>query len=175
MFFKNLKLGTRLGMGFGVVLILLSIVAYVGTTRLSLITGHLQDIVTNKNPKVAWAYELIGEINLIARSVRNVALSNDQEFVKQEKVRIEKARANFAEVYGKLEKTVTSGQGKENMARIRESQNAVRPLVDKAVTLALAGKSGGGRQGPLYRSAPSPGQVAGRYQGPGGLSGGFGH
>jgi methyl-accepting chemotaxis protein len=141
MFLKNLKLGTRLAMGFGVVLILLTAVAYVGVTRVSLISGYLNDIVTNKNPKVGWANELVGQVNVIARGVRNVALSNDPEFTKQEKERIDKCRVKFAEVYGKLEKTVVSAQGKEIMNRIKESNNAVRPLVDKAVTLALAHKT----------------------------------
>jgi methyl-accepting chemotaxis protein len=141
MSFKNLKLGTKLGMGFGVVLILLSIVAFVGITRLSLITDHLNDIVTNKTPKVEWAHELMDNTNVIARAVRNMALSNDQQLNKQEKARIDQARGKFAAAYGKLEKTVASGQGKAILATIRDSQNKVKSLVDKAVALGLANKA----------------------------------
>ncbi|MDD2900943.1 MAG: methyl-accepting chemotaxis protein [Syntrophales bacterium] len=139
--FKNMKLGTKLGMGFGVMLILLGIVAYLGVNRLSLVAGHLNDIVTNKNPKMEWANDLINGINVIARSVRNMALSNDLELNKQDKGRIDSSRGKFAAAYGKLEKTVTSAQGKDIMARIKESQNIVKPLVDKAAALALANKA----------------------------------
>lgn len=33
--FKNMKIGTRLGLGFGLVLILLSVIAFIGITRLA--------------------------------------------------------------------------------------------------------------------------------------------
>jgi len=115
--FKNMKLGTKLGVGFGVLLILLSVVAYVGITRISLINTHLNDIATNKMPKVEWAGDLEEGINTIAIAVRNMALSKDQELHNQMKERIDRARPKFAEAFAKLEKTVISARGKEILAR----------------------------------------------------------
>jgi methyl-accepting chemotaxis protein len=86
MSFKNLKLGTKLGVGFGVVLVLLSVLAYIGISRISLITGHLEDLATNKVPKMDWASDLSNSINIIARSARNIALSNDHQVNQQESV-----------------------------------------------------------------------------------------
>ena len=138
---KNLKLGTKLSLGFGVVLILLCAVAYVGITRIGLISTHLTDLTGNKVPKMGWANELESDTNVVARAVRNIALSTDAELNKKDEARIDKSRANFAAVFGKLEKTVASARGKELLARIREGQNNVKPLVDKAVALGLANKS----------------------------------
>jgi methyl-accepting chemotaxis protein len=136
-----LKLGTKLGLGFGVVLILLGIVTLIGITRLSQVTSHLEDLATNKMPKMDWANDLSDSINLVARAVRNIALSNDQEVNKQDKARIDKARATFAEDFDKLEKSVVSARGKELLARIKDEQHAVKPLVDKAIALGMANKT----------------------------------
>ncbi len=141
MSFKNLKLGSKLGLGFGVVLILLGIVAYIGVTRLSEVSNTLEILATNKIPKVEWVNDLRGEVNLIARAVRNIALSDDEQLNKQDKEKIDKARAQFAEICGKLEKVVNTDRGKEFLTRIRDDQNAVRLLVDKAVTLGMANKT----------------------------------
>lgn len=141
MLFGNLKLGTRLGLGFGVVLILLGIVAYIGNTRLSQISGYLNDVVTNKNPKVAWATGMRGDVNTIALAVRNIALNNDQDFIKKEKERINQARTQYAEAFAKLEKSVISSQGKGIIAKIKEGINIAKPLADKAAILAMDHKT----------------------------------
>jgi methyl-accepting chemotaxis protein len=141
MSFKNLKLGTKLGMGFGVVLILLVVIVGLGVSRVNILNAHVEDLVNNKSPKVYWAYGCVESINVIARGVRNMALSSDQGFMEKEKARIDKERANFTENLAKLEKTVFSEKGKRILAQIKESQAKVKPLVDKAVTLAKENKS----------------------------------
>ncbi|MFZ5450994.1 MAG: methyl-accepting chemotaxis protein [Thermodesulfobacteriota bacterium] len=138
--FKNLKLGTKLALGFGVVLILLGIVAYIGVSRVSSITEHLTDLAGNKLPKIGWANDLNTGINTIAIAVRNSALTNDRELHKEMKGRIDRIRPDFAKAFANLEKTVTSARGKEILSRIKESQDTVKPLVDKAMVLAMDNK-----------------------------------
>ncbi len=137
----KLKLATKLGMGFGVVLFLLVIVAYIGFTRLSQLNEHMDDLTANKIPKMEWVNDLRGDVNLIARAVRNIALSNDAELNRQDKEQVDKARANFAEICGKLDQVVNTERGKELLARVKDDQNTLRSLVDKAVTLGLANKT----------------------------------
>ena len=137
----RMKLGTRLGAGFALILIMLAVVAYIGITRLAASNAALDDIVNNKTVKVLQATGMQEQINIIARSVRNIALSNDADFMKQEKDRIDKARDKFGAIFSELEKTVVSARGKEILGRIRENQAATRPLVDKALALGLAHKN----------------------------------
>ncbi len=141
MVLAKMKLGTRLGAGFALILILLTVVAYIGITRLAASNAALDDIVNNKTVKVQQANEMQDQINIIARSIRNIALSNDADFMKQEKDRIDKARDKFGATFSELEKTVVSARGKEILGRVKENQAATRPLVDKALALGLANKN----------------------------------
>jgi len=155
----NLKLGTRLGLGFGLILLFLAIVAYVGISRLAGMNNALDDIVNNKNVKVELANGMQDQINLIARSIRNIALSNDAAFMQQEKERIDKARRQFAQSYGQLEKTVVTDRGKEIMGRIKLSNGVTNPLVDKAMALGLANKTGEAAQVLFKEVRPPQGQL----------------
>ncbi len=137
----KLGLGTRLGLGFGLILILLAVVAYFGISRLAAINTALDDIVNNKNPKVELANDMQDQINIIARAVRNIALSDDASFIKQEKERIDKSRGKFTANYNRLQETVVSKEGKDILNRIKWSQGATDPLVDKALALGLAHKN----------------------------------
>jgi len=140
MSFKNFKLGTKLAVGFTIVLLFQVIMAYVAVSRLSALNINLQDIVDNKFPKVTQAFMLKENINVIARAVRNMSLSNDRTIEEQEKSRIDQARQNFAKVLGKLDQTVVSDRGKEILRNIKQANTEVSPLVDKVVSLALAEK-----------------------------------
>lgn len=136
----NLKLGTRLGGGFALTLVLLTIVATIGITCLAAINESLNDIVNNRFVKTELAHHMQNQINIIARAIRNIALSNDTGFMKQEEARITKAQEKFTEAYGQLERTLTSPKAKEILGRVQEAQGTTRPLVHKALALSLANK-----------------------------------
>ena len=48
--FKNMKIGVRLGLGFGLVLLLLSVIAFTGITRLT----AMNDAVCLRSTLKAW-------------------------------------------------------------------------------------------------------------------------
>jgi len=137
---NNLKLGTKLAGGFSVVLMLVVIIASIGITRLNVLSGHLDDIIHDKNVKVKLANDIADGINVIARSVRNIVLLDDVGSMQKEKERIDAARKSYSESYEKLVKMVISNKGKEILAAVKGSQDVVRPLVDKAVSLAFEHK-----------------------------------
>ena len=55
--FKNLKIGVRLGLGFGIVLVLLGIIAALGITRMALINDSVVNITKDKWPKIVLLQE----------------------------------------------------------------------------------------------------------------------
>jgi methyl-accepting chemotaxis protein len=138
---NNLKLGTKLTLGFSGVLVLLMVITFIGITRLNVLNDHLHNIIHDKNVKVKLANEMIGRINEIARAVRNIALMDDRDSERKEKERIDTARKVFSEAYEKLGKIVASDKGKELLGSIKGAQDVVRPLVDKAVALGMDNKS----------------------------------
>ncbi len=140
MVLSNAKLGTKLYSGFGVVLVLMVIVAAIGITRLSAVNEAVDKIVKDSNVKVSLANDMVDDINLIARVVRNIVLTKDDSMKNQEKQRIGEARIKFQEAYNKLSQLVKSDRGKELLANVRTQQDAVKPLTDKCLVLAMDNK-----------------------------------
>ena len=139
---KNMKLGTKLAGGFTVILLLMVIIAIIGISRLSSLNNDIETIVNESNAKVDLANDMINNINIIARSVRNIAMLNgrDNQLRDSEIKRIEDVRVKYREADEKIGKLVKSDQGKELLAKCRQLQDSVKPLVNKAEELILAGK-----------------------------------
>ena len=118
----NMKVGARLGLGFGVVLLLLVGVTFLGATRLGSLNDGTQSIVTDRYPKSVLAYTIIGDVNQIARSMRNVVIFTDQETIKKELNTIETARGRIKESLDKLEKMINAEKGKELFKAVTEAR-----------------------------------------------------
>ncbi|MFW5837449.1 MAG: methyl-accepting chemotaxis protein [Desulfovibrionaceae bacterium] len=73
--FKNLKLGQKLGLGFGLVLILTAVVAWFGFSGLS--------AVEDRAEQAMFMTEVSADMLLVRRAEKNYMLHNDQQYVKE--------------------------------------------------------------------------------------------
>lgn len=136
---KNVSLGTRIGIGFGVVLFLLGATALIGLSRIKTINSYMEDIVSNKNAAVLLANDLSKEMNVITQSVRNAILSVELNGVDNEKKNIEVARAKFNEIYLKIAAKIKDKKGEEILAAIVDHQQKIDSLVNKSIEFCLSG------------------------------------
>jgi len=74
MSFKNLRIGMRLGLGFGLVLVLLSVIAFIGITRLVAVNDAVDEIVNNRWLKVGLLQEGLAGVNVIGIGARDLVL-----------------------------------------------------------------------------------------------------
>lgn len=139
MSFKNVKLGTKIGIGFGLILFLLGATALIGLTRIKTINSYMEDIISNKNAAVLLANDLSKEMNVITQSIRNIALSVGLDIVKNEKKNIDNARAEFNNIYLQLAAKVKDEKGKELLAAVVEHQQKIDSLVNKAIDFCMSG------------------------------------
>ena len=139
--FKNMKIGTRLGLGFAIVLVLLAVIAFLGITRMQSVKHNFDIVVNENNVKIALSNSMRGQINIIARAVRNLALLTDETLMLKEKDRIQDARAKYNEQRDKLDGMLKSEEAKKLMVQIKEFQATTKPLVDKAIEFGLANKN----------------------------------
>ncbi|MBU1052827.1 MAG: MCP four helix bundle domain-containing protein [Proteobacteria bacterium] len=139
MSFQNVKLGTKIGIGFGIILFLLGATALIGLTRIKTINSYMEDIISNKNAAVLLANDLSKEMNIITQSIRNIALSVGLDIVKNEKNNIDKARAEFNNIYLQLTAKVKDEKGKELLSAVVEHQQKIDLLVNKAVDFCMSG------------------------------------
>ncbi|MBS1191214.1 MAG: hypothetical protein H6R10_3006 [Rhodocyclaceae bacterium] len=139
--FKNFKIGQRLGFGFAVVLALMAFLSYLGISRMAAVKDNLDIVVQENNVKIALANGMRGQINVIARAVRNLALTNDEAMMKAEEARVQQARVKYDEMRDKLTRMVRSEEGKKILAALGDDQAKTKTPVDKAMALGLANKN----------------------------------
>lgn len=134
---SEMKVKTRLGLGFGSVLLLLAMISGLSLYRMNDLLLDIENMVTDKFPKTVWANNVIGNINVIARAMRNTLIVDDKDIINKELNRIQEARQKIQENLDKLEKGIKSEEGK---ALFQAVQDARRPyLVAQAEFIKLAG------------------------------------
>jgi methyl-accepting chemotaxis protein len=138
--FKDMKIGLRLGMGFGLVLILLAIISATSYLRVGQINSQIDGLVNDKFPKTVIANEIIDEINVIARALRNSVLVTKAEDVQKELARVEESRQNIVAKFDKLEKVIQSEEGKKVLAKVLDARKVFVADQTKFLDLMKAGK-----------------------------------
>lgn len=70
----NLKVGVRLGLGFGVVLALMVLLAGLGLSRMAKIRGKMDGITQDNMVEMAQLYAMCGDLSTVSIAVRDIAL-----------------------------------------------------------------------------------------------------
>ena len=122
--FKNLKIGVRLAIGFGLMVALIAIVAGVAYGRMGDLNGNVNLLVSDRYPKVAAANAIVDNINVVARAIRNALLIDDAEEARRELMRVDDARAKINEALEVLKATVTSESGKRLLGAVTDARKA---------------------------------------------------
>ncbi len=138
--FKDMKIGVRLGLGFGLVLVLLAVISAVSFMRVGQISGQIDDLVNDKFPKTVIANDIIDDVNTIARALRNSLLVNSASDRQKELDRVEKARVEIVEGFDKLEKVIRSEEGKKALARALDARKVFVADQNKFLALQKDGK-----------------------------------
>ncbi|MCM2250188.1 MAG: methyl-accepting chemotaxis protein [Geothrix sp.] len=136
----NLKIGTRLSVGFGLILALLLLIAGVGLNRMSAIADDTDEIVTHYNVQLAHANGISEQAYLISRMVRTVLLMDNLADRKVNVERIAKTRETYDEISKKLEATLQSADAKALFASIQETLARYRQVNSRVLEASLAGR-----------------------------------
>ena len=142
----NLKIGLRLGIGFGVILTLLLCIAALGITRMAKIQQNLEEIASINNLELALANTMGSKVRDISLYTRNMVLLTDSAEINKEQKKIEAARADYREAASKLEKMFSELPGtteieRAQLAKIKELREAARPLNDQVIALGAQNKN----------------------------------
>ncbi|WP_273703717.1 methyl-accepting chemotaxis protein, partial [Candidatus Accumulibacter vicinus] len=137
--FKNLRIGARLGLGFGIVVTLLLVISAVAYLRINGLNADVDKLVNNFFPKTVWANNIIDAINLAARSQRNLLIDPRPEEVLKQYERIAEARKTIGDNLDKLRKSIDSDQGKALLKDLEQARNLYLADQDEFLTLMKAG------------------------------------
>ncbi len=136
--FKNMKIGTRLGLGFSIVLLLLVTVILLGVTRMAEINDRLDVTVNENNVKIKLASDMRSGVLDVLIAIRNVVLLDDDIEMQAQVKRIADQFKQYHANEEHLSKLVNTDQGRAIVVKIKEHEAAIVPLFDKVVKLGLA-------------------------------------
>ena len=138
---KNLKVSTRLGIGFGVILVMLVVTIALGIFYLSVLNSGTNAIVTDNYPKVIQAQTLMNLNNKIARSLRNGLLRKDDAQVAKEFAVVEENRQQIAVEAKKLDAMVESSAGQALFDAVDAAYPPYTKSIDEVIRLRRDGQT----------------------------------
>ncbi len=138
----NMKIGKRMALGFGLLLVVMVALIWVGAKGMGDIQANLDRIVKVNNVRVALCNEVVYDIDQIFINIRNAILSDNPEKTKEYQGRITKFREEYSNNFKKAEEMTSKDDKKswEIIAKVKENQAIASQLNVKVVELAVAGK-----------------------------------
>ena len=136
----RLTIRARLGTAFAALIALAVAVVFIGLTRLHAINADLSLIRSDRVPSVEKVVDIVDDLDLIARELRNAVLWEDLAKVAASLDTVQVARERIIKTLEALAPTLTSAEGKRRLAVVLEARSAYLPLQRQAMDLAQAGK-----------------------------------
>ena len=119
--FGNLKIGTRLALGFGVTLLFLVLVTAIGTLRIADLNRSIREMAGDAFPKTVLASDLNNAINTTARRLRNAYIFQGVA-AQRELEQIAEQRQIIVDSLNKLERYVKTDEGRANLKKIHAAR-----------------------------------------------------
>jgi methyl-accepting chemotaxis protein len=119
---RQLNIGSRLGLGFAALIAALLMSGVFSAWKLAAVNDQVNLLLEDRMVKVEQVTQIKDNANLIARSVRTVALLDDPSEVNKELDRIKDTRAKSDVIFEALIPTITSTEGREHLQALIESR-----------------------------------------------------
>ncbi|KQP13196.1 methyl-accepting chemotaxis protein [Pseudorhodoferax sp. Leaf267] len=131
---SNLKISTRLALGFGLSILFGVAIAVYSTVLVRQLASHLDELANSRMLKVRQFNAVMNNLNDMAVFARNVVIVADPGFRDGESSKIQGLRARNIQLVDELDKLVVLPKGRALLATIKQST----PLYDRGVDEALA-------------------------------------
>ena len=138
--FANMKIGVRLGLGYGLLVVLMAVLIWEGVHGMSGINASLERIVKVNTVRILLANDSENQIATVTLNLRNLINETDTNKHPPMNKIIVDARAKYDEDMKKLMEMTARDDSKshELFARIKDAQENARLLNNKVVELVAA-------------------------------------
>ncbi|KQQ44472.1 chemotaxis protein [Duganella sp. Leaf126] len=135
---KHLKVGTKLGLGFGLVLVLLLSIAALGVYNMSTIHAKLDRVVNENAVKTELVGVMSNAVHIVARVSRSVVLLDNDAAIEREMTKVVGARDAYDKARERLAALPATAAGIAIRERIGALQAEARNHNNKVFELARA-------------------------------------
>jgi methyl-accepting chemotaxis protein len=137
---KNMKIGTRLALAFGLVLVLLVVNGFVSIAVIGTLSGDVNSLANDRMPKTEQANDIMDNLNIIARALRNIVIDTSKGTQEAELKRVAESRALIGDQLKSLQGSIKSEKGIELLKMITESRIVYIELTTKYMDLVKDGQ-----------------------------------
>ena len=134
---NNMKIGTRLTLGFTSLLILLALISILSLINMSAMNRSTEDVTVRYYPQTITANNILRNVNLAARSIRNIVMLSDLAEMKNEEQRIIESGQTIDQAIADLDKVTESAEGKALMVTIKDARKGYQADQSEAIRLAM--------------------------------------
>ncbi|HSI96476.1 MAG: methyl-accepting chemotaxis protein [Methylophilaceae bacterium] len=139
---KNMTVAVKLGLGFGVVVLLLVLTAFVGISRLGQLNTNINDIVTDKWAKIALLQAGLAGVNDIGIGSRDMVMADkNRDAWQKANDRVLDGRNRIGKAWEQLKPTLKMPKGQEMMQAIMESRERFIAAQNQIIKLTGEGKT----------------------------------
>ncbi|MFL9878492.1 methyl-accepting chemotaxis protein [Herbaspirillum rhizosphaerae] len=136
----HLKIGQRLGLGFGIVILLMLALTVIGVYRLNQINGNIRSIANDYYPRTVMANTVKGALDETARSMRNLLFMSTVDEIKGELDAIARAGGTIDETLKRLAKDTTSAEGKRMLDAVNAARVQYTPVLNNFLAAVKDGQ-----------------------------------
>lgn len=86
-----MKIGMKLGFAFGALAVIILILIFMGLNTASNLNNNIKDLAYDKYKKTVWSTEIINQLNIVSRAIRNAIISEKNDVREQELKRLSQA------------------------------------------------------------------------------------
>jgi len=142
--FSNMRIGTRLALGFAAVLVMMLGLSGISITKVRQISANLSDVNEVNSVKQRYAINFRGSVHDRAIFLRDVVLVTDAAELNDAVSTIEQLTEDYARSAGPLDAMLNSVNGTTDeertiLATIKETEAATLPLIERVIAIQRAG------------------------------------
>ncbi|RZI45048.1 methyl-accepting chemotaxis protein [Herbaspirillum sp. HC18] len=134
-----MKVGVRLTLGFGIVLLFMAVLTVVAVSRMAFIRDSLDAIVQDDAAKLRLVNSMRDSVRYQAVTVRDVVMQDDFAFKKKELQLAKQAKENYRNSFEQFGTLLADEKEKALLTSVDQLDDKAMSAVDKAVDLSLSG------------------------------------
>jgi len=129
---SKLKLGTKLGVGFGIVLLFMAVASLFSMVWINKLHQNVTSVHT-RILQIGIIYEISNDYGDVARSTRDILLTNNAVINEKLEAQYKTGKEKLNHSLDNLEKTIVSSREKELFAKTKDALASLYALSDKAL------------------------------------------
>ena len=143
---SNMKVGTRLALGFGAVIAILIAITVLGKYQVSKLNDSINLMVDDRYPKTVLGNVIQIEVNKTGLNLRDVLLLSDEARIARLLASIAESNRIIDESFDQLARIVDDEEGKRHLKAALDARDAYLPARDRFLSLFKEGQKDQARE-----------------------------